>query len=70
MVSLARMVDPDTWRLSDALGTRRGRLLEVPKPGDLLERTLTEASDASSKGLLPVAWKPSVERPGFFRVVA
>ena len=59
MARLTRMVDRDDWCLADALGNRRARLLDVPKPEDLLERTIAEAGEASCNGLLPLAWEES-----------
>jgi hypothetical protein len=67
---LTRMVKREDWCLSDALGERRPRLLEAPKPQDLLERVVAEALKASGNRQIGLDWKQSCERPGYFRIVA
>lgn len=64
------MVEPREWALSGELGERQGRLLDVPRPEDLLLRIITEAREASRMGLIRIAWQESTERPAYFRLVA
>ena len=64
------MVEPEAWRLSDVLGQRKGRLHEVPKPEDLLDRAIAEAQEASSAGFIQLIWQHSSECPGYFRLIA
>jgi hypothetical protein len=70
MARLTRMVKREDWCLSDALAERRPRLLDVPKPEDLLERAIADADDASRRGLVRLAWQDSTDCPGSFRLVA
>ena len=70
MMRLIRIVDPPVWRLSDALGERRSRLLNTPSPSELLRHTITQAIEASRKGLTQLDWQESCERRGYFRLVA
>jgi hypothetical protein len=67
---LTRTVPANEWRVSDTLGLRTTRLLDVPNPHVLLEQTLADANRAAAAGLVRVAWKPSDERPGYFRTIA
>jgi hypothetical protein len=70
MMRVIRIVDPSIWRLSDALGERRSRLLNTPSPSELLQHTITQAIVASRKGLSQLDWQESCECRGYFRLVA
>jgi hypothetical protein len=70
MARLTSMVKRGDWCLSDALGERRPRLLEAPKPEDLLRHVVAEAEEASRRGSIRLAWQESCCRPGYFRLVA
>lgn len=63
------MVGRNNWCLSDALGERKRRLLDVPPPQDLLQHTIAQAGEASQKGLIQLMWQESVESPEYFRLV-
>jgi hypothetical protein len=70
MMRVIRIVDPSIWRLSDALGERRSRLLNTPSPSELRQHTITQAIEASRKGLTQLDWQESCECRGYFRLVA
>lgn len=70
MKRLMRMVEPADWCLSGALLKRRDRLLDVPRPEELLEHAIAQAGEASRCGRIKPAWEPADERPGYFRLVA
>lgn len=65
-----RTVDSQTWRLADALGKRRERLLDVPQPEELLAQVIAQAHEASTKALTQLTWQESHDCPGYSRLVA
>lgn len=67
---LIRMVEDETWIISDVLGDRKLRLVYVPQPKDLLERVIKEAALAAQSGSIRLEWHPSRERAEYFRLVA
>jgi hypothetical protein len=70
MPRLARPVDSSEWAVSEQIGARRDRLLDVPATWDLLRTVVAESNAAALAGRLPVRWQESTDRPGFYRVVA
>lgn len=67
---LARVATVEEWRLSELLGDRPERLLDVPTPGDLLALISRESETASRERRIAVGWEPSCDRPGYFRLAA
>jgi hypothetical protein len=54
MTRLTRTVEPKDWCISDVLGERQERLLNVPKPEGLLERAIAMAKTAITGLVLAV----------------
>jgi len=63
-------VSTEEWCLSEALGERRERLLDVPQPESLLNHLIIESEDAARAGRITLRWEDSTDRPGYFRLVA
>ena len=70
MIRIARSVEPSEWHVSPQLGARQERLIDVPRPRELLATVLVESSAAAVDGRLPMHWQPATNQPGHFRVVA
>ena len=70
MRRLTRTIPAAEWCVSDRLGPRVRRLLDVPSAAELLQSVITAAIQAASVGSIRIAWKESDERAGYFRLVA
>lgn len=69
-MTLNGFVSMEEWCVSETLGYRRERLLNVPPSEALLERVIVESDAAALAGQLVLQWEHCKDRPNYARVVA
>lgn len=70
-VTLFRMVDVETWALSNSINpVRRNRLLNVPTPTELGQQLRSVAESAAKNNRVKLVCKEAKDARGYFRIEA